>query len=157
MPELTDTRVLRGGVTARWLEFETKKCSFEVDKSDKSLDFHFTLASKGGGTTEVLLRVGQGDLPMILDTIAHEIPKAAAILATSAAAASAMNMALLEEAEKGARDLKAMAKDLRERLEIVDDFVTAQYHLAPAGDDESEAAAYKELQEVLNSLHGMAT
>jgi hypothetical protein len=37
----------------------------------QTLEFGFCLASKGGGTTDVLLRIGEGDLPAILEAIAE--------------------------------------------------------------------------------------
>src|SRR6266511_4172355 len=55
MAQLKNTKVYRGGVTAQYLTHETRECSFHANTKDRALDIRFRLASKGGGTTEVLL------------------------------------------------------------------------------------------------------
>lgn len=55
MPQLKNSKVYRGGATASSYTLESDTCSASVDPSDGTLDIKFDLASKGGGTTCVLL------------------------------------------------------------------------------------------------------
>lgn len=70
MANLRHTRIYRGGVTAPCLTVESHSCSLDVNSKENSLDFRFHLRSKGGGTTEVLLRLGPNDLPVLVESIA---------------------------------------------------------------------------------------
>jgi hypothetical protein len=85
--DLEHTEIYRGGATASNLGLETQQCAFEVATWAKAMDFHFHMASKGGGTTEVLLRIGAADLPEILQSIAINLPELDAILSECAAIA----------------------------------------------------------------------
>jgi hypothetical protein len=49
------------------------------------LDFRFCLASKGGGTTSVLLQIGLDDLTLILEGIAGAMPEIVGTLSDCAA------------------------------------------------------------------------
>ena len=74
MKSLTHSKVYRAGITAEVLKHETNDCSFHANKSERALEFHFNLASKGGGVTSVLLRIGKDDLPAILEAVANAMP-----------------------------------------------------------------------------------
>ena len=49
-------------------------------------------------------------------------------------------------------DEKARASSLVEKLEVVEEFVSQKYYEAYAGQDEREATAKSQLEEVVNSL-----
>jgi len=57
---LNDTTVFRGGKTAAYLSPETHKCRVTANAGRQAIEFRFNVASKGGGTTVVLLRIGRG-------------------------------------------------------------------------------------------------
>ena len=152
MPNLKHSKVYRAGVTANHLNIETSECSFHANTSDKSLDLRFLLASKGGGTTSVLLRLGLDDLPAVLGAIAAALPESVGALSSAAAIANAKVLEQLAEARRVQADDKARAAALVEQLEPVSEFVTRKYIEAPAGSDEMEADAKSILDAALNSL-----
>jgi hypothetical protein len=69
--QLEHTTILRAGITASRYNHESANCRLSVNDSLQTLEFGFCPASKGGGTTDVLLRIGEGDLPAILEAIAE--------------------------------------------------------------------------------------
>jgi hypothetical protein len=79
--ELKHSKVKRGGVTSRYWYGSTDRIRNDVDT--KGVHFRFTLSSKGGGDTVVLLTVGLGDLRNILKRVAAEHPKFASSLVES--------------------------------------------------------------------------
>ena len=101
MPDLLKhTKVYRGGATSPNLAFETKDASFHANASDRSLDLRFQLASKGGGSTSVLLQIGADDFQAILGAIARALPESVGTLSDCAALANKKILALLEAARK---------------------------------------------------------
>lgn len=153
MANLEHTKIYRGGVTAPRLTIETYKCSFDTDISARALEFKFDLASKGGGTTSVLFRIGLDDLPLILESIARTMPERC--IGTFSDCAALANKRILEqltEARRVQSDEKARANSLLEKLEVVTAFVSQKFYEAPAGQDEHEVAAKSQLEEVVASL-----
>jgi hypothetical protein len=74
MPSLRGAKVFRSGVTASRWNFENDSVTVNhFNDKDPSLHFKFELASKGGGTTEVSLRIG----PSCFDTVLHQMYKIA--------------------------------------------------------------------------------
>jgi hypothetical protein len=72
MPSLRGTKVYRSGVTASRWNLETERISATKRGADKpTLNVEFQMASKGGGITEVSLRIG----PAAFDTILNEMWK----------------------------------------------------------------------------------
>ena len=156
MAELENTKIYRGGVTAPYITLETKRCSFHANTKNNALDLRFKLASKGGGTTSVLLQIGLEDLPAILDAVANNMPESVGVLSDCAAIANKKNLEQLKEARRVKDDEKARAQGLIEKLETVAQFVAEKYYAAPAGEDEKEARANEELTEVINSLRQLS-
>jgi hypothetical protein len=152
MSKLEHTKIYRGGVTAPYLTIETSECSFNPNISERALDFRFSLASKGGGTTSVLLRIGLDDLSLILEGIAGAMPEIVGTLSDCAALANKKILEQLTEARRVQSDEKARASSLVEKLEVVEEFVSQKYYEAPAGQDENEAAVKSQLEDVVNSL-----
>jgi hypothetical protein len=63
--DLEHTEIYRAGGSAAYLHRENSRCSFRMDPEKRALEFRFHLKAAGGGTTEVLLRVGINDFPFI--------------------------------------------------------------------------------------------
>lgn len=152
MAKLKHTKIHRGGITAQYLTTETRECSFNTNISQKALDLRFNLASKGGGTTSVLLQIGMADLPLILQAIAETMPESVGVLSDCAALANKKNLEQLIEAQRVQGDEKARANSLIEQLESIEEFVAQKYYDAPAGEDEREIAVKSKLEGVINSL-----
>jgi len=155
VPDLKKTKIYRGGVTAPYLNLETRNCSFNANTRDETLDLRFSLASKGGGTTSVLLQIGKGDLTAVLEAIAHAVPDTAAVLSRCASIANEKNIELLAEARRVKDDEKARAEKMLEDLEPVEEFVSEKYYEAPSGEDEQEAAVREKLEEIISSLNAL--
>lgn len=152
MPQLKHSKIYRGGATAPSLSFETSQCSASVGIKTESLELRFDIASKGGGTTRILLRIGKGDFQVLLQEIASKLPENVGVLSDCAAIANKMNLQLLQAARKVHDDEKARAKKLVEDLEEVESFVSDKYHEAPIGQDEREEQVRDKLEVVMNSL-----
>lgn len=88
MSALSETNVYRGGVSAADLRLETSDCEFRFNIDDECVDLRFALASKGGGTTVVLVQIGIHDLSQIVLETARMSPDSAAFLAKGAAIAN---------------------------------------------------------------------
>ena len=152
MPLLKSTKVYRGGITAPYLNFETKTCSFSTNAKDKTLDFRFDIASKGGGTTSILLQIGLDDLPEVLSSLARQFPESVGVLSDCAAIANKKNLEELKKTRDVHADEKARAKSLIEQLEPVAEFVSDRYMEKPAGEDEQEEAARSTINSVIRTL-----
>ena len=72
--QLSDTWVIRGGVTAAYWTRETKKVSAKVKDG---LHVMFSIASKGGGTTGVRLEIGLTDIRKLVVSLASSHPELA--------------------------------------------------------------------------------
>jgi hypothetical protein len=86
--QLKHSKVYRGGATAPSLTHETSQCSASVDIRDEALEVRFDLASKGGGTTCVLLQIGKGDFQVLLQEIASKLPENVGVLSDCASIAN---------------------------------------------------------------------
>lgn len=78
---LQHSKVKRGGVTANYWYGETETITATTTKG--GLEFRFTLPSKGGGETDVLITVGAEDLRPLLKDIASSLPALADTFAES--------------------------------------------------------------------------
>jgi hypothetical protein len=156
MTTLNNVKIYRGGLTAHHLSLETEKCSFYVNQRDNSIEFRFNLASKGGGTTVVLLRVGMGDLPDMLQEVATKLPEQVGVFSECATIANKQNLGLLVEARRVQKSERTRAEALIEKLEKVEEFVSEKYYEALVGEDEVEAAVKERLEEVVNDLRAVS-
>jgi hypothetical protein len=157
MPKLKHTKVYRGGVSAQYLNIETSDATFNINLSQKAIDFRFNLASKGGGTTSVLLRIGIEDLSTVLESVAGAFPDSVDVLSECAAIANKKILQQLRDARRVQSDEKERASQLVEKLEKVEEFVTEKYYDAPSENDEKEAKVKTELEEVINSLRALTS
>ena len=87
MSKFKHTNVLRGGATAKYREVESypsnffmvDRCNWGDEKGRKILQFNISIASAGGGTTELAIQIGQDEFPAIFELIAKEIPDTASM------------------------------------------------------------------------------
>lgn len=152
MPNLKHTKIYRGGATAPSLSYETDQCSGSISLKHEALDLRFEIASKGGGKTRVLLRIGKADFQTLLQEIASKLPETVGMLSDCASIANKMNLKLLHDARKVQADEKERAKKLVEELEEVEAFVSEKYQAAPVGEDEREERVRDKLEEIMTSL-----
>lgn len=153
MKDLKYAKIYRGGYTASSIMMESEQCSFRMNGLRNALDFHFHIASKGGGMTRVLLRVGIEDLPIILEDVAKNAPGTVSVFASCAALAGAKNLEILNEAQRRMQSEHEGIEKLIEQLEVVKEFVHEKYMDAAAGEDERRTEIQAKLREVLSSLH----
>jgi hypothetical protein len=73
--KLDHSRFYRGGVTSSRLYESTNEIHAEF--SDQNLQLRFSLPSKGGGNTAILVTIDDVDLRRILNGIAKNIPNLA--------------------------------------------------------------------------------
>ena len=83
---------------------------------------------------------------------AGAMPESVGTLFDCAALANKKILEPLTETRRVQSDEKARASSLVEKLEVVEEFVSQNYYEAPAGQDEREASAKSQLEEVVNSL-----
>ena len=152
MPSLKHSKIYRGVVTSSYISFETSTCSARVNTVQGTLEIGFNMASKGGGTTNVSLRIGRDDFPAILEDIARKMPESVGMLSDCAAIANKQNLQDLEEARKVHHNEKTRAMNLIDDLEVVEEFVSEKYNELPAGEDEREAKVRDKIKKVITSL-----
>lgn len=153
MTELEHSQVFRGGRTAPSRNFETERVRYAVVSLDGGrIAFRFDLASKGGGTTEVLFNVGIDDLRTILLEIAEKQPDKLDIFLECVAVASRKNRELLDKVtQTHSTAMNAVRTAIRE-LQPVERFVSNKYIAAPAGDDDAEAEAKDQIRRAMMML-----
>lgn len=151
MLTLEHSTVYRGGVTANAMVLETRKCSAEVDLNSATLDLRFRMASKGGGTTRVLLEVGFEDVAQILEEMAREVPEFSSVLMRCASTASERD----HERFRGMADLRkqelAKISGVKAKLTHLSEIVTHQYFDAPPDNDKKE----KEIMDLVDDIEGV--
>jgi hypothetical protein len=157
MSDLHFSKVYRGGATAQYLNVETSEITFHVNLNTKSVDFRFKLASKGGGTTSVLLQVDIDDLSRVLEYVAGSFPDQVDVFSECATIANKKIREKMQEAQRVQKDEKARAIGLIEKLESVEEFVTEKYYQAPSENDKKEAMVKNELEEVIQLLRDLST
>ncbi len=155
MIRLKSTKVYRGGVSASELRRESTISRARVDKGSKSLEFEFNIASKGGGTTQILLEIGQEDFKSILNEIASLLPQNVGLFSECALIANKCNMDLLKKTEGEQEKLVLRTQELLKDLNHVDEFIPGGYHFAPPGKDsagEKIRTKMENVEEVLRDL-----
>jgi hypothetical protein len=128
--KLKHTRILRGGITARRWTIETTQCNVDF-RRDQSIALSFNLASKGGGTTSVLVEIGLEDVPLILEGIATHWPASIDMLAAATTQAGRQALSLLEiqqrKASAAVLAIEAMEVPLgRAARAFYEDYLTAE-------------------------------
>ena len=152
MADLSHTKIYRGGVTAPHLSLETRRCHLRANKKDNCIDIRFELASKGGGTTQVLIQIGAEDFETIINDIADTLPQSADILAAGAVKSNRKNLDLLQEALATQNNNEKLKSKIIEQLEPVEEFISEKYWEAEAGSDEREADLRDKLEKLIMML-----
>ena len=80
---LKNSRVLRGGASASRLQVEKTTLLISSDDEDDGVYFSFSIASKGGGKTDVRVEVGSDDFQEVLEAMSAVNPRLAASLYAS--------------------------------------------------------------------------
>ncbi len=73
MIQLKDTTIYRGGSKAQQWYSSHKGCEFKISPKNNSLQFFFSIPSKGGGTTDIKLDVGPRDIATICNKIVESM------------------------------------------------------------------------------------
>lgn len=99
--QLKSAMVFRGGRTANSKTFETNEVN--VRNENEKMSFRFSLASKGGGITDVTLSVGPDDFAAIIASMmnadrARTLREATAIVAAEVARQSEIDEEIASEA-----------------------------------------------------------
>jgi hypothetical protein len=131
MAQLTQTEVFRKGRTAPDWSVESTQCMAFISKDDCSLSVRFDVASKGGGTTCLLIKIGSADVRSLLLELAGKRPDTAGTFAEAITIAIQENARILDKV----RDLTLM-----EKLESVEDFVYNTTAEDQSGEDDRENA-----------------
>lgn len=137
MKKLGSAVVCRGGRTARSWTVEPT----DVRLSKESLALFFSLNSKGGGVTEVKVRVGVEDFPSIL---------AAMITADRFRMLQELTNALKAEIDRQAEHDKAQVRAIRES---VVDAANRAYNAAPVGRDHAERLTHDMVRQLVDELN----
>ena len=132
MVKLEHTEIYRGGVTADSFKFEPRNCTFTTNMVDRALDLTFRLASRGGGTTKVLLQIGLDDFTLILEAIASTIT----------------------EARRVQSNEKAQTSSLVKKLEDIEEYVEKFINRAglPVSEDELPSRRYWKRSKALSAF-----
>lgn len=141
MPSLKQTSVYRGGATARKMSLETKDCFARVNKTRRTIELDFSIASKGGGTTRLSVQIGHDDIRRMLKDLANKNPDSVEIFAECTAIASKRNLALIAE-----------ARSLDSDLEVVREFVAGKYLESLSGGAQKEKGALTRILNVMTRL-----
>lgn len=146
MAQLKQTKVYRSGRTAPDWYTESTQCSAEIDKRDGSLNVRFDIASKGGGTTCLWVKIGSADVRGLLHELANLRPDTAPTFAECVTTAIKLNSELMERIRE---------PTVLEKLESVAEYVDDQYSEAPAGEDDVEKAASDNLRNVIRTIESV--
>src|SRR4051812_3493554 len=107
--KLEDTRVFRGGRTAREMKLETESVELDGWNEDGALRLRFRMKSKGGGITRVTIKVGPKDFAKLLDAMIRAnrqdmMREAAAVLAVELGKQKDREKAIAMEARQSVVD-----------------------------------------------------
>ncbi len=152
MPELKNTEIFRGGVTAPYLKLETRRCMCVMGGAEGPLTFYFSIASKGGGTTKVRLAIGKADLPAILEEVALSVPETVTMLLEAAALASKKTLRQLDESRSVIVEQKTRAQTSIEKLRSVAQYIEMRINVTPVGEDKKEVLARDTLNDAIALL-----
>ena len=131
---------------------ETKKVTVDADRSRRTMDFRFKIASKGGGVTAVALEIGVDDFSTILGEMANQFSEDMGFLTEVASTVHQRNLEHIAEARSQLEKQKSILADLGDELDTVENFVTKKWLDAPTGKDQSEGDAYNAVMELVTNL-----
>jgi len=146
MAHLKQTSVFRSGLTASVWNTESTNCTASIDKDEGSLNVHFDIASKGGGTTCLWVKIGSADVRGLLHELAEKRPETAGTFAECISLVIQLNAQMLE---------KIRDPSLIEKLESVAGFVDDKYNDAPPGEDDVEKVACDNMRNVVRAVESL--
>jgi hypothetical protein len=146
---LEDTRILRGGVTSSQMVIETESCSAAVDESSGTLTLRFQIASKGGGTTRIRVRIGRSDICRIIQAVADGMPSAAVAITEAAALAARRLEETAMKYESDAQSEKTKTQAALEGLEAVAEDLESISSSVSSAKKEPVTLALTRLQKVM--------
>lgn len=115
--KLKHTSIYRGGVTAPALVFETADCDVDLTPKDQALQLRFHLASKGGGTTQVLIEMKTAAIKNLLHLLAQHHSDAPEILTESVLASLAAERSRRESLVKDAQSIQSELAEIELNLQ----------------------------------------
>ena len=142
-------------ITANYVKFETEECLFESE--DETLSFSFNIASKGGGTTRVLLEIGEEDLPAILEMLLLGMPNFEVQMLDTQRKATELRQL---QHDKKTSELTALADRLDEtglQAWLLEEQLGEEYFRAPDDNDEAEKARYDMAGNISSELSDIQT
>jgi hypothetical protein len=140
--KLTAAEVRRAGRTAR--EWNLEASRVELDTDDDSLDFQFSLSSKGGGITDVKVSIGLGDFGAVISAM-FEANRGRAMHEVAAALAT-------EIAKQPEHD-KRLARQARDSVVGA---ANEAYQSAPTGRDHAERLVLEVVRQHVDQLNKSA-
>jgi hypothetical protein len=117
-------KVFKGGATSRSLTAVTD--DVDVTVTGSTIDCRFTVASAGGGNSIIVLRLERGELPALLNQVAHAMRGANRMFASAAASAAAV----------ADERLRRSFEDLEVLVDV--DEVVSTYALRDSGRDDPD-------------------
>jgi hypothetical protein len=142
MAGLNDTRIYRGGRTARAYRLETKQASLAAGKGCMRL--LFSLSSKGGGTTDVNAEIGKEDFPQLI-AIMTEIDRQLTMSAMATEMAKQIEQQPILDAQTAAVGRDSIRRAAQEK-----------YNAAPYGDDDSEQFVLQSVTKLISEIEEKA-
>lgn len=136
--QLKGATVKRCGVTARYLNHETRDVRCEADGA--TVKFRFEMSSKGGGTTAVQLEVGPRDFTTMVEAMC------------AVSRSTAMKVIAAELAKEVAKQPEHDVALKRTVLKSVVDLAHDKYIQAPMENDDKERLIHGEVQKLINEL-----
>ncbi len=128
MPQLKETIVKRGGVTAHYW-YET--IHYVAVGAASELRLSFSMASKGGGTTQVQMQIRPRDFSTIIEMMS---------LVDRQATMEAISTELARQIQtQPERDAKAIEGAKKQAGEAIQQLASQKYLSKPRGEDEREA------------------
>lgn len=136
--KLTNAKISRKGQTARYFDTETENVSLEDLWG--SLRFEFTIASKGGGRTQVRLEMGSDDFSMLAQSMVN-IDRSRAMLVMA-------ETLCMEVGQQPERDMDTERSGRRSVVNAAEQ----AYKKAPVGRNHAERLTYDMVQQIVSEL-----
>jgi hypothetical protein len=141
MPSLAATTVRRGGISSRYW-YETIR-SVSINASSE-LQLRFSMSSKGGGTTDVMVEVRPEDFPTVLEMMS--------VVDRQAAMAAMASELARQVATQPERDARAIEEAKSKAVSDVQGRARDKYIHKPAGEDDRERTVMNGINEIVQEL-----
>ncbi len=146
VPQLKETTVRRGGVTAHYW-YETIR-SVAVNAASE-LRISFSMSSKGGGYTQVQVEIRPEDFATIVEMMS---------LVNRQAAMEAMSTELARQVRtQSERDAKAIEEAKKGARQAIQQLAFHKFISKPNGEDEQERIVSAGVKEIISEIEGSRT